>query len=268
MKVFLWRPTWAHFHLELLWQFAIEDRIWVETLNYPVFDPPKTRSRERQTDKKHFSLEENPLKWWAGRVFSFIFSDLQLFFFRLQKLRHRSGASEAGIRILNVLLFGNIWNSMENSTKNSSSKLSKKLLRNSQLISFLFLAIELLENREFLSGILWVMRGVRKKNLATNLEFPGTEMYDKPEILYRSFLPIDFFHSIFWLEVSRDFGQFLRRLGGSLWVKFEGFAGSLKVAGILGSFIAAVHPRRRKIIASKSGGSRAGGDSNRPSKKP
>ncbi len=36
MKVFLWRPTWAHFHLELLWQFAIEDRIWVETLNYPA----------------------------------------------------------------------------------------------------------------------------------------------------------------------------------------------------------------------------------------
>ncbi len=148
MKVFLWRPTWAHFHLELLWQFAIEDRIlvglriWVEILNYHRFqerwpwvqlpgrlvfsgptlthcpsqspiifnfhatlneiwtstlffseqvhdrsrrtsflgsdprslshrlrwksaslvDPPKT-SRERQTDKKHFSLEENSLNW-------------------------------------------------------------------------------------------------------------------------------------------------------------------------------------------------------------
>ncbi len=43
MKVFLWRPTWAHFHLELVWQFAIGDssfvghRIWVETLNYPGF---------------------------------------------------------------------------------------------------------------------------------------------------------------------------------------------------------------------------------------
>jgi hypothetical protein len=35
----------------------------------------------------------------------------------------------------------------------------------------------------------------------------------------------------------------------------------LKVPGILRSFIAAVHPRRRKIIASKSGGSKAGGDS-------
>jgi hypothetical protein len=46
-----------------------------------------------------------------------------------------------------------------------------------------------------------------------------------------------FFHSIFWLEVSRDFGQFLRRLRKNLRVKFEG---SLKVAGILRSFIAAV----------------------------
>ncbi len=36
MKVFLWRPTWAHFRLELLWQFAIGHRIWVETLNYPA----------------------------------------------------------------------------------------------------------------------------------------------------------------------------------------------------------------------------------------
>ncbi len=43
--------------------------------------------------------------------------------------------------------------------------------------------------------------------------------------------------------------------------EFEGFAGSLKVAGILGSFVAAGHLRRRKIIASESGGSRAGGDS-------
>jgi hypothetical protein len=33
------------------------------------------------------------------------------------------------------------------------------------------------------------MHGVRKKHLATDLEFPGTEIYDKPEILYRSFLP-------------------------------------------------------------------------------
>jgi hypothetical protein len=46
-----------------------------------------------------------------------------------------------------------------------------------------------------------------------------------------------------------------------IWSEIEGFAGSLKVPGILGSFVAAVHPRRRKIIASKSGGSRAGGDS-------
>ncbi len=41
MKVFLWRPTWAHFHLELLWQFHIEDSfghgIWFKTLNYPRF---------------------------------------------------------------------------------------------------------------------------------------------------------------------------------------------------------------------------------------
>jgi hypothetical protein len=118
----------------------------------------------------------------------------------------------------------------------------------------------------------------QKKNLATDFEFAGTEIYNKPEILYRSFLlrrimkmfngQSKFFHSIFWLEVSRDFGEFLRRLGGNLRVKFEGFAGSLKVAGILRSFIAAGHPRRRKIIASKSGGSRAGGDSNRPGKKP
>jgi hypothetical protein len=50
--------------------------------------------------------------------------------------------------------------------------------------------------------------------------------------------------------------------------KFEGFAGSLKVAGILRSFIAAVDQRKRKIIASQPGGSKAGGDSNRPSKKP
>jgi hypothetical protein len=27
-KVFLWRPTWAHFHLELFWQFVIEDRFF------------------------------------------------------------------------------------------------------------------------------------------------------------------------------------------------------------------------------------------------
>jgi hypothetical protein len=32
------------------------------------------------------------------------------------------------------------------------------------------------------------MPEVRKKNLATDFEFPGTEMYDKPEIPYRSFL--------------------------------------------------------------------------------
>ncbi len=29
----------------------------------------------------------------------------------------------------------------------------------------------------------------QKKHLATDFEFPGTEKYDKPEILYRSFLP-------------------------------------------------------------------------------
>jgi hypothetical protein len=32
------------------------------------------------------------------------------------------------------------------------------------------------------------MHEVRKKHLATDFEFPGTEMYDKPEIPYRSFL--------------------------------------------------------------------------------
>ncbi len=75
-----------------------------------------------------------------------------------------------------------------NKTKYSSSKIIKKLLRNSQLISFSFLATELLENREFLSRILWVMPEVRKKHLATDFEFAGTEIYDKPEVLYRSFL--------------------------------------------------------------------------------
>jgi hypothetical protein len=96
----------------------------------------------------------------------------------------------------------------------------------------------------------------QKKHLATDFEFPGTEMFDNPEILYRSFLPqriikmfngqSKFFHSRFWLEVSRDFGQFIRRLRGDLRVKFEGFAGSLKVPGILGSFIAAVHCSTRE----------------------
>jgi hypothetical protein len=66
----------------------------------------------------------------------------------------------------------------------------------------------------------------QKKQLATDFEFPGTEMYDKPEILYRSFFAStnhenvqwseQIFHSIFWLEVSRDFGQFLGRLRGNL----------------------------------------------------
>jgi hypothetical protein len=77
--------------------------------------------------------------------------------------------------------------------------------------------------------------------LATDFEFPGTEISDKPEILYRSFL-FFFFANIlldFWLEVSRDFGQFLRRLR-DFGVKFEGFAGSMKVVGILGSFITAL----------------------------
>jgi hypothetical protein len=32
------------------------------------------------------------------------------------------------------------------------------------------------------------MHEVRKKHLATDFEFPGTEMNDKPEVLYRSFL--------------------------------------------------------------------------------
>jgi hypothetical protein len=32
------------------------------------------------------------------------------------------------------------------------------------------------------------MHEVRKKHLATDFEFFGTEIYDKPEILYRSFL--------------------------------------------------------------------------------
>jgi hypothetical protein len=156
-------------------------------------------------------------------------------------MRHRSGASEAGIRILNVLLFGNIWNQWKTKWNIHHQNLSEKILRNFQLISFSFLGTELLENREFLSGILWVMHGVRKKHLATNFEFPGTEMFDKPEIPYRSFLllfaniPLDF-----WLEVSWDFGQFLRRLRGNLWAKIEGFGGSLKVPGILGSFIAAL----------------------------
>jgi hypothetical protein len=63
------------------------------------------------------------------------------------------------------------------------------------------------------------MHGGQKKCLATDFEFFGTEIYDKPEIPYRSFLllfALQFFHSIFWLEVSRDFGQFLRRLRGKL----------------------------------------------------
>ncbi len=104
MKVFLWRPTRAHFHLELLWQFAIEDRIWFETLNYPVFDPPKSRSRERQMDKKHFSLEENPLKWWARWVFSFLWSSIV--FLSVAKTASSVWASEAGIRILLCFCLG------------------------------------------------------------------------------------------------------------------------------------------------------------------
>jgi hypothetical protein len=53
------------------------------------------------------------------------------------------------------------------------------------------------------------------------------------------------------LEVSRDFGQFLGRLRGKFVSEIEGFAGSLKVAGILGSFIPALL---------------SGGDSKGPSK--
>ncbi len=125
MKVFLWRPTWAHFHLELLWQFAIGDMIWVETLSYPVFVPPKTRSRERQTDKKHFSLEKNRWNSEPGECF-ILFSLIFIVFLSAAKTASSVWASEAGIRILTVLLFGNIWNSMENSTKYSSSKIIRK----------------------------------------------------------------------------------------------------------------------------------------------
>ncbi len=228
MKIFLWRPTWAHFHLELLWQFTIEDRIWFETLNYPVFDPPKTRSRERQTVKKHFSLEENPLKWWARRVFSFLFSDLQLFFF----LRHRSGASEAGIRILNVLLFGNIWNSIKNSTKYSSSKIIKKITQKFPA-DFIFIP------GHWINGVRKAVGNRFRIRWNWNLRQTGNSL----SLVFASMnyknvqWSGQFFHSIFWLEVSRDFGQFLRRLRKNLRVKFEG---SLKVAGILRSFIAAV----------------------------
>jgi hypothetical protein len=81
--------------------------------------------------------------------------------------------------------------------------------------------------------------------------------------MVRAIFPLDFLAESFegfWASSSAAEKKFVREV--------EGFAGSLKVPGILGSFIAAVHPKRRKIIASKSGGSRAGGDSKRPSKKP
>jgi hypothetical protein len=62
------------------------------------------------------------------------------------------------------------------------------------------------------------MPGVRKKHLATDFEFPGTEMYDKPEILYRSFLlrrimkisngQGKFFHSIFGWKFRGILGNF------------------------------------------------------------
>ncbi len=63
MKVFLWRPTWAHFHLELLWQFATEDRIWVETLNNPVQTAPARIPATFEIPAK------NP---WTSLVFQFL----------------------------------------------------------------------------------------------------------------------------------------------------------------------------------------------------
>ncbi len=96
---------------------------------------------------------------------SFFFSPLwsSIVFRSAAKTASSVWASEAGIRILNVLLFGNIWNRWETQRNIHHQKISEKLLRNSQLISFSFLGTELLENREFLSRILWVMHEVRKR---------------------------------------------------------------------------------------------------------
>ncbi len=89
---------------------------------------PSEDQKPRMTDgqKALFPWRKSAEMMSQGIVFSsFLWSSI-VFRFCVTNCAHRYGASEAGIRILNVLLLGNIWNQWKTQRNIHHQKLSEK----------------------------------------------------------------------------------------------------------------------------------------------